>query len=204
MATEYQRPKFLASYFEAMKVGVQTRGVIAIIPVWLLIGFSAGAASAIPLPSELWTDKQNWQVIVAIYAAMLTVNGLLLALSWGAFSRIHEQLVSTSEFAIFLKRTKLFNNYLFYVDWVHIAQLFALLFCAAAMFSSVIIAIPMSVHKAILGISIGFSIYAIRYAVNAVTMMHDLVWQRAVFEEQEHANPSNVVGLNRPEPDAQR
>lgn len=187
-----------------MKIGVQTRGIIAVIPVWLFVGFGVGTATATYLPNELWTDKQSWQIIVAIYAAMLTVNGLLLALSWGAFSRIHEQLVSTSEFAMFLRRAKLFNGYLFYVDWVHAAQLAALLVAAGGLFSSIITVVPTWAHKATLASSIGFSIYAIRYAVNAVTMMHNLVWQRAVFEEQERASPSNVVGLNRPDADAQR
>jgi len=197
METEYQRPRFLASYFEAMKAGVQSRGIWAVFPTWILVGFGAGAAAVVCLPRELWTDKANWQVIVAIYAAMVTVNGLLLALSWGAFSRIHDQLVSTPGFAIFLRRANLFNGYLFYVDWVHTAQLIALVVTAGAMFSSVVQSIPVLGHRVILASSIGFSIYAIRYAVNAVTMMHNLVWQRAVFEEQESLSPSNVAPLPR-------
>ena len=199
METQFQRPSFLASYFDAMKDGVQSRGLRAIIPLWLFVGFGVGAASIVFLPDELWTDKQNWPVIIAVYAAMVTVNGLLLAMSWSAFSRIHDQLVSTPEFAIFLRRAKLFNSYLFYVDWVHASQVIALVVTAGAMLSSVVQVIPVVAHKAILACSIGFSFYAIRYAMNSVTMMHNLVWQRAVFEEQEELNRGKVVGIARSE-----
>ena len=187
-----------------MKEGVHSKGWRAIVPVWLTVGFAGGAASSIWLPDALWTEPSNWQVIVAIYAAMVTVNGLLLALSWGAFSRIHDQLVGTPEFAIFLRRAKLFNGYLFYIDWVHTAQLVALVIAAGAMFSSIVPTIPVLVHKAILASSIGFSIYGVRYAANAVTMMHDLVWQRAMFEEQERTAPGKVVSMSRSDTDAGR
>jgi hypothetical protein len=204
MEPEYARPKFLASYFDAMKERAHAKGWRGIIPVWLIIGFGAGAASSVCLPDALWTDTANWQVIVGLYATDVTINGLLLALSWGAFARIHELLVSSSEFAIFLRRAKLFNGYLFYIDWVQGAQLLALLVAGAAMFSSLVPSIPVIAHKMILATSIAFSIYAIRYAVNAVTMMHNLVWQRAVFEEQEQLHAGKVVGMSRGESDGAR
>jgi hypothetical protein len=197
METEFTRPSFLASYFDAMKDRARTDGWRALVPIWAIVGSCAGAGIVFFLPRDLWADKQNWQVIVAIYAAMLTINGLLLALSWSAFSRVHELLVSSAEFAVFLRRAKLFNNYLFYVDWVQAAQLFAVIVSATAMFSSVIQKIPVLGHRAILVASIASSIYAVRSAVNAVTVMHDLVWQRAIFEEQELLSRGKVVNLTR-------
>jgi hypothetical protein len=196
METEYTRPKFLASYFDAMKDRARTEGWTAIIPVWAVVGACAGVVAVIRLPRELWTEPQNWQVIIAIYAAMLTINGLLLALSWGAFARVHELLVSSAEFAVFLRRAKLFNGYLFYVDWVQATQLLALVVSAAAMFSSLVQLIPPLGHRIILAVTIASSVYAVRNAVNAVTVMHDLVWQRAIFEEQELANKGKVVAIS--------
>jgi hypothetical protein len=111
MEPEYTRPKFLASYFDAMKERAHTKGWRGVIPIWLIVGFAAGGAASTCLPDALWTEQNNWQVIVALYAANVTINGLLLALSWGAFSRIHGLLVSSSEFAIFLRRAKLFSGY---------------------------------------------------------------------------------------------
>jgi hypothetical protein len=50
-------------------------------------------------------------------------------------------------------------------------------------------------YRMILAISIGLTIYAIRYATNAVTMMHDLVWQKAIFEEDERESRTRVVAM---------
>jgi hypothetical protein len=199
METEFTRPGFLASYFDAMKERARAEGWRAIIPYWGLVGACIGGTIVYFVPGEIWTDKQNWPVIVAVYAATLTINGLLLALSWSAFARVHELLVSSAEFAIFLRRAKLFNGYLFYIDWVQAAQLFALIVSAGAMFSSVIQKIPLLGHRVILAVCITASTYAIRAAVNAVTVMHDLVWQRAIFEEQEVLNKGKVVNLGRPQ-----
>lgn len=197
METDFTRPGFLSSYFDAMKERAHTEGWRAVVPVWLIISAAVAAGMVYYLPDELWSDKVNWQVIVAIYAALVTINGLLLALSWSAFARIHELLVSSAEFAVFLRRAKLFNHYLFYIDWVQAAQLLALLVSAGAMFTSIVQQIPLWCHRAILAASIAVTIYAIRYAVNAVTITHDLVWQRAIFEEQELTNRGRVVALGR-------
>ena len=199
METEFTRPGFLASYFDAMKDRARSMGWRALIPYWGIIGTCIGTAIVYFLPGELWTEKQNWQVIVAIYAAMVTINGLLLALSWSAFARVHELLVSSAEFAVFLRRAKLFNGYLFYIDWVQAAQLFALVVSASAMFSSLVQEVGVAWHRVILAVCIAASIYAVRFAVNAVTVMHDLVWQRAIFEEQEVQNRGKVVNLGRPQ-----
>jgi len=197
MEIEFTRPRFLASYFEVMKERAASDGWRAVVPYWALIGVLTGSIVVYFLPAELWSDKQNWPVVVAIYAAMVVINGLLLALSWSAFARVHELLVSSAEFALFLRRAKLFNGYLFYIDWVHAAQLLALVVSAGAMFSSLIQQIPLLGHRMIMAACVASSIYAVRYAVNAVTMMHDLVWQRVIFEEQEIANNGKVVNLSR-------
>src|SRR6185437_10675549 len=128
---EFTRPRFLASYFDAMKERARDEGWRAIVPYWLIVGGVAGAGICVSLPKELW-NTSNWQTIIAVYAALLTINGLLLALSWSAFARVHELLVSSAEFVVFLRRAKLFNGYLFYIDWVHAAQIIALLVSAAA------------------------------------------------------------------------
>jgi hypothetical protein len=190
------RPRFLTSYFDAMKESTRQDGWRAVIPYWVIIGIMIGAGAAIALPDKLW-NEQNWQTIVAVYAAILTVNGLLLALSWSAFTRVHELLVSSAEFVVFLRRTKLFNGYLFYIDWVHAAQLIAVIVSAAALFSSLLPELSLLGHRIILAACVASSVYAVRSAVNAVTVMHDLVWQRAVFEEQELQNRGKVVNFSR-------
>ena len=197
METRYTRPSFLTSYFGAMKDRADSEGWRALIPVWIIISASLGYLAAYVLPDDLWLKDTNWQTIIAIYAALITMNGLLLALSWSAFSRIHEVMVSSADFAVFLRQAKLFDKYLFYIDWIQGAQLVALIVSGAAMFSSIVNGMPLIGHRLALAMSVGSSIYAIRFAANAVTVMHDLVWQRAVFDEQEATERAKIVTLGK-------
>jgi hypothetical protein len=196
MEPELTRPGFLASYFDAMKDRARIKGWRAVVPYWLFIGAAFGVALAAYLPAELWTSQQNWQVIVAMYAAMVTINGLLLALSWSAFARIHELIVSSDDFTVFLRQARLFNTYIFYIDYVQFAQIVALIITGSSMFISIIPMGNILWQKGLLAWSIMSSVYAIKYAVNAVTVMHDLVWQKAVFLEHEAEHQRKVVRLN--------
>jgi hypothetical protein len=197
METDFTRPSFLASYFGVMTERARADGWWSVVPGWGIFAVVAGTGAVYFLPKELWTETQNWQAIIAVYAAIVTINGLLLALSWSAFARIHDLLVSSPEFAVLLRRSKLFNGYLFYVDWVQAAQTWALLVGAAGMFSSVVAKIPLLGHRIILAYSVATTVYAIRSAANAVTVTHDLIWQRAIFEEQELESKGKVVSISR-------
>lgn len=205
METKFTRPGFLAAYFGAMTDRANAEGWSALIPVWLLVSGCVGCFAVYFLPDDLWST-QNWQTIIAVYAALITMNGLLLALSWSAFSRIHDLMISSVDFAIFLRQAKLFEKYLFYIDWIQASQLLALIVSAASMFSSISTGMPIIAHRVVLGCSVAFSFYAIRFAANAVTVMHDLVWQRSIFEEQEAEERSKIVsfGKNNPRRDGDR
>jgi hypothetical protein len=143
-------------------------------------------------PEEIWVHSDT---VVAIYVGVLTINGLLLALSWSAFSRIHELIVSSAGFSTFLRRANLFNTYIFYIDYVQAAQLLALLVSGGALLTVTIHFIPIFWARIIFAACIAATIYAIKYAVNAVTVMHDLVWQKSIFEEQEDEAARKVVKL---------
>lgn len=181
----------MASYFEAMSERVR-ESKWAIVPVWLAVGMLIGAVPSYFMPGSFFTEAQ-WQVSAGLYGAILTVNGLILAISWNAFSRIHDSIISSSGFSSWLRKEKLLNTYLFYIDYVQVTQLIALFASAAALFS-ILIDLPSELwDRAILAVSLGLSIYAVKYAVNAVTVMHDLVWQKSIFEEQEEAAKSNKL-----------
>jgi hypothetical protein len=192
METEYLRPGFLASYFDAMKQRAREHGWRAIIPYWVIVGGAVGAALAYFQPEEEW---KNVEIIVPVYVGVVTINGLLLALSWSAFSRIHELIVSSAGFSTFLRRANLFNTYIFYIDYVHVAQLLALVISGGALLTCTIHSIPLLWARIIFAACVAATIYAIRYAVNAVTVMHDLVWQKSIFEEQEEEAVRKVVKI---------
>jgi hypothetical protein len=190
---DYIRSGFLTSYFDAMKDKARTDGWRAVIPVWFVFGLTIGAAVAYAMPDELW-HKEKWDILLVLYATMVTINGLLLALSWSAFSRIHEVVISSPGFSLFLRRAQLLNHYIFYIDYVQAAQLLALLASGVGLFTS-LMPLPTYLNRIALAASVGLSIYAIKYAVNAVTVMHDLVWQKAIFEEQDADAASKIVKI---------
>jgi hypothetical protein len=192
MEIEYLRPGFLTSYFEAMRQKAREHSWRAIIPYWALLGAAIGSVIAYFQPDEIWLHSDT---AVTIFVGMLTINGLLLALCWSAFSRIHELIVSSPGFAVFLRQANLFNTYLFYIDYVQAAQLLAVITSGTALLTATIHSIPIFWSRILFAATIATTIYAIKYAVNAVTVMHDLVWQKAKFEEQEQEAPRNVVKI---------
>ena len=97
---------------------------------------------------------------------------------------------------MFLRRANLFNTYIFYIDYVQAAQLLALLLSGAALLTANIHLIPIFWSRVIFAATIAATIYAIKYAVNAVTVMHNLVWQKSIFEEQEEDATRKVVKMS--------
>lgn len=58
METEFERPKFLVSYFEIMGAQIKRRGLRAIMPYWLALCLGAGWAAAHYMPVAFWTQVQ--------------------------------------------------------------------------------------------------------------------------------------------------
>jgi hypothetical protein len=57
--------------------------------------------------------------------------------------------------------------------------------------------IPLIAHSIIFGAVLLFTMYAIKQAINAVTVMNDLIWQSAFFESNRPTDPSNVIQVRR-------
>lgn len=185
------RPPFLKSLLEAWHSSLDD-GFWALFPYWLLISFGAGGWVAYELPADLLGGKDQSDAVAAM-AGLLTLNGLILALSWSAFSKIYE-IIGAGEFCAFLRRSKLLSHYLVYVGYVHIAQLVAVMATGFALFSILLPFQPWVMRLAI-SAAIGGSIYAIRQAVAASTVMQDLIWQRSAFDQERPAQPA-IRGVN--------
>jgi hypothetical protein len=177
---ELERPKFLRSFLSSLTKSVEKRGWRAVVPTWVILALCFGAFFAYVIPRDFWS-KERLDVAVVVYIGILTLNGLILALSWSAFSRIHENIMD-SPFSAYLLTNALLNDYILYIDFVHIAQLAALI----VSFLSLLIllcAFPSDIFDRVaFGILLAASAYAIKQAAAAVKVMHDLVWQKAIFD----------------------
>jgi hypothetical protein len=150
------------------------------VPMWLILSLCAGAAVAYFVPATFYA-REKLEVPVAVYAAIFTMNGLILALSWGAFGRIYE-IISSSGFTSYLLENKLLNGYIFYVSFVHITQIAAIVITFGAMIVLLCLAPSALENQISFGLMCAASIYSVKTAVNAVRVMQDLVWQKAVFD----------------------
>ena len=76
------------------------------------------------------------------------------------------------------------NHYFYFVDYMHGAQLIAVICSGVGLVLSVYKGLIFSdpVYMTSFALTVGTTIYAIRYALGAVRLMQDLVWNRALFD----------------------
>lgn len=186
------RPKFLNSLLDSWQLSLKHEGAKALIPYWILLSIGLGGALAISLPAAFW-DGTKLDVTVSAISGLLTFNGIVLALCWSAFARIYE-IVGAGAFAAHLRKNSLLNNYLMFVAYCHGSQVLAIFISAFAMAA---LWLPFEVWfvKASVGGAVATSIYAMRQGIVTSTVMQDLIWQKAGFDEQEAQKHSKAVGV---------
>src|ERR1700730_2250276 len=120
---------FLKSWLQDLSEEIDD-GWYKIIPLWLLSFVAVGCIISFYMPKEFWMQRRDNATVV--YAAILTMNGIILALSWGAFAKIYET-ISAPNFSTFLKEHGALDKFLFFVSYVHLAQLLALVTSSGAL-----------------------------------------------------------------------
>jgi hypothetical protein len=134
-----------------------------------------------------WADEK-WEVSAAVMGGMLAFNGILLAVGWGAFSKIHD-IISEPEFSAFLKRHDILDIHMMFVDGTHFALAASALASFAALIG-VLLPLPLLADKALFAISISASLNAVMEAFRATEMMNDLIWDKAHSDERPSSQPS--------------
>jgi hypothetical protein len=185
MANSTKRPSFIEAWLADLQDDVRRYGKRKLVPWAALLSCAIGIGVALLVPEEHFWVKP--EVSVVFFTAAVTINGLLLALSWGSFAKIYE-LASEPSMAAFLRRHNMLNTYIFHVDFIHYAQVVALSCSGIALILSVVGHLPPAIsgyvsllvlQKISLATSIASSIYALKYALGAVHLMQDLVWNSA-------------------------
>jgi hypothetical protein len=182
MPDSIQRPTFVEAWLADIQEDVRRYGKRKLLPIALIICAVIGAMVAILVPADHFWNKP--EVSVVFFTATLTMNGLLLALSWSSFAKIYE-IASEPKLAASLRRNNLLNGYIFQVDYIHFTQITALICSGAALVFSVLGHLPhiveenvslLTIQKVGLGLVVMSSIYGLKYALGAVRLMQDLVW----------------------------
>ena len=167
-----------------------------IIPIWFILFFGAAGVAGYFMPASFWVDAQGHLSgsSTSVYSAVLTLNGIIVALSWSAFAKIYE-MIGAGHFSKFLQDNDVLEDYLFLVRYIHLAQVLTLIASALALFAAQYPQIPLTWHRALLIALLGFGAYSIRQAAEAVGVMQDLVRYRAMFDAAQSEVPPGKNGL---------
>jgi hypothetical protein len=199
MANSTQRPSFIEAWLADLQDDVRRYGKRKLVPWAAIVSCTIGAGVALLVPAEHFWAKP--EVSVVFFTAAVTINGLLLALSWGSFAKIYE-LASEPSMAAFLRRHNLLNTYIFHVDFIHYAQVAALSCSGVALILCVVGHLPDTIsdyvsllvlQKISMAMAVASSIYALKYALGAVRLMQDLVWNSA---HMPNANPERDMQVH--------
>lgn len=180
-----KRPNFLEAWLDDLLDDVRRYGPSKLIPWAMVVALCIGITSA-------WlvaTDEKFWkpEISMVFFTASATVNGLLLALSWGSFAKIYE-LASKQEMAAFLRRHGLIKSVTLHVDFIHVCQISALSWSCVALLLCAIDRLPetlsnivalLILRKITFAGTVSSTFYALYYAVGAVKIMQDLFWYSA-------------------------
>lgn len=175
-----QRPGTLKSLLDSWQLTLEHGSAWSLIPYWLIASGFAGFLLAAYLPASFW-DGSKLDVAVSVMSGLLTFNGIILALCWSAFGKIYE-IIGAGTFSAHLRKHSLLNQYLVVVGWCHISQIVAIVFSGLALFS---LWLPLQtlVLKATVGFAVAASVYALRQGFSTSTIMQDLIWRKATFDE---------------------
>lgn len=178
--------RFAAYWLRDLAANLDHRGWIALIPLHSSVCVALGAILAIYARDQLWQEMQN---IIALYAAGLAVNAILLAVSWAGFSRILD-IMGDAEFGTWLRRHSLFGYFRFSIDFIQIVQMLAVGGMAAGL-GICLTPLPDVYQRVALGFATASSLYAGWWAVGTVRIMQDISNHRSSFNNA----PRNVQNI---------
>lgn len=152
------------------------RGVLP----WVF-GLCAGAGYAVAARAShlLFTDV-HWGTLAAVYAGVLTFNGIALALTWTAIGKIYDT-ITRGEFARFLRVAGSVQQYQFYIQFMHLIQILAAVTSVLGLFIT-FAALPELVGRIALGAVAGTTLYSIKWAGGSVRIVRDLTDRQVEFD----------------------
>lgn len=194
--SDFERPGFVSSVLQMWSDEVKENGLKSLIPYWLFCVLAVGSGAGYIVPDEFWQNAR-WDISTAVFAGILTFNGLVLALGWGAFSRIYD-VILRGNFGAYLANNNLLNDYLVHINFIHLFQILSICASAVGLVFVLVDSVPLWLDRVVFGATVALTAYGIKQSVDAVTAMNDLVWLSSVYErDQQSRNGSNVAQLSR-------
>lgn len=154
------------------------------------LGFLVGNAVGIPL----WRDKSN---LVAIFSALVTAQGILLALSLNSMQQVYLS-ISSGDFSKKLREHNVLDGYIYLIRFHQIVNVISLLSLVIALLfvylygnlNKVMDSIFQNVGGfdevvcSIVSLSLGFFFYSLKQTSDSFKMASDLSYLKAEYEDQ--------------------
>lgn len=175
---DIKRPDLVEGWLDNIKSAWRKRGIIGIIPWWIIIFLAMGGFSSYLATKEFYNRAD---LSIPFYVGILTVDGLFLAFSWSSFIKIYEA-AGAPDFGLYLRDNGLLTKYFFHVDYIHITQVGAVICAASSLTITTFRGVPRLGQHIAFAMTIATLLYALRYALGAVRIMQDIVWYRAVYD----------------------
>ncbi|MCJ2089539.1 hypothetical protein MKK88_26640 [Methylobacterium sp. E-005] len=166
--------------------------MVRLIPWWIGLFLLAALFIQRIVSVKFYSDAS---VGIPIYAGILTLNGLLLTLAWNAFAKIFENICAP-KFSTYFRETGVFKIYLYQISYVQAAQIIAVVLSGAALIALAAANPPAGLNEWLFIVVLASTGYALKEAVGAVTILHDLIWYRSIFDAHQEQKNSKVTRLN--------
>lgn len=181
--------RFLTYLLQDTAYGIAKRGLRSLVPLRMIACGVIGTFASAKLGGKFASDAS---IPVAFYAAVLTLNAILMAVCWGAFAKIFDA-TTDPKFGQWMRLRKMDSYYEFYTDYIHLTQMIATTTAAAALVTSVLSNIPYVVTASLFGFTVGSTAYAAWWSFGGVRIMQDISEQRAKYL----ANPDDVQTMQK-------
>lgn len=174
-------PKLSETFTEAIKLGFESKGLWTLVP-WLLVPTFAVCI----LVANIWRCE-----IFAILArpgflnvlgAMMVIGGLLSTVCINIMRETYA-ITGEKDFAAFLRKLNLFDQYLFWPQYVLLLQLSLVVYCLVVI-SAIVVFPTQTFVPYLVSCAFGFLFYVAVKTYGLVDMVRVLVWHRQDFREQ--------------------
>ena len=188
-----ERPDFVRDLLADWAEAWERRQWLGLLPWKIAVCAVPGFLVAHFMPVEFWGTPGIARN--AFFAALVTVNGLLLALGWNSFAKIYE-LCASGSFGEYLRRKGMVRRYLFLIDYIQTVLVVAIVITVMGFALTLFGALPLWSQRIGLGATIWWTGYALVYATGGVRMARDLMWYRAQGETTGLLEPENPPEAN--------
>lgn len=187
---EARRPKFMELLLTTMIDDYRDIGWRAFAPSVMLVCAAVAVLVSLLIPNPFGIKKE----ITTILAAILTAQGIILAISLSSGQQIYSS-ISTVGFSSFLRKEGILNHYLICIVIMEITGIISILVLLTSI-GILLFEVPENYLRASVGISLFTFLYSIRWIAGGSLMVRDLIYYRSLFDEaQQNSGDHQIVSL---------